>query len=60
MPEVELEFSLKVDGDKILPNLHYKLEDGLDQDFCDLVQDARQKLDKKMNSRIKEECGGMS
>ena len=52
---VELEFVLKIDGDESY-TFQYKLEDGKDEDFMDLCQEARCKLCEKMKICIKESC----
>jgi hypothetical protein len=56
--EVELEFVIKVNGNKILPAKLYKVSDGnhADDDFCEIVQKMREKLNKKMEMKINEVC----
>ncbi len=53
--EVELEFTIKIDGGDPV-SYEYKIEDGADQDFCDLVQEARRKCSHKMKTYIGENC----
>ena len=53
--EIELSFSIHIDGDEAI-TYTYKLEDGKDQDFCDLVQESRRKLTHKMKAYIEEHC----
>ena len=53
--ELELTFSIVIDGGTPV-DYNYKIEDGKDQDFCDLVQAARMKLSHKMKNYIEANC----
>lgn len=48
--EIELEFTIKVDGTPI--KYEYKLEDSDDKDFISLLQEARMRLSHKMKTKI--------
>lgn len=52
--QIELEFSIKIDGDQTA--YEYKIEDGKDEHMCMLVQEARKRLNLKMEKIINEEC----
>ena len=54
---MEVEISMKFDiigGETI--EYHYKLEDGQDAEFCELVQEARKKLCHKLKYAIENKC----
>lgn len=53
--EIEHEYTFKKDGN-IIQTFSYKLEDGADQDFCDLNQEARKKICHKAKQLIETEC----
>lgn len=52
--QVELSVRLVVDGTPFEYN--YKLEDGKDADFAQLVQEARMRLCHKMKDKIDQVC----
>ena len=53
---MEVEILIKIVIDGVATEFSYKLEDGKDEHFCGLVQEARVKLCNKMAAVIKEGC----
>lgn len=54
---MQVEVSNKIIIDGTPKEFHYTLEDGKDQDFCEIVLKAQSKLHKKMQQYINQNCG---
>ena len=53
---MQIEISSKIIVDGTPTEFSYTIEDGKDQDFCEVVLKAQSKLDRKMQAHINANC----